>query len=382
VKIFERRSGRIIGAGLAIAALITGVTGAANATAAPRVQLVVGLGSDTTETLFDQLATDYNRSAAQNAAGLDGSAVDVPAQHAAGLDGSAVRQTITHGGSELVTNYWATGPSPIVTKPGCAPIARPNGSSPGIAALAARGTGADGSPCIDFVRSIAPRSPGAPADSVFYPVAQDAVDYAVNTVTNAPAMLTTPQIKDILECTVTRWDQVGGTSHDTIQPYLPDLGPGLLGLLHRVAGVDKLGPCVGVSQQDSGVTPQVRDNQDALAFYSIGKYIGQAVYHIADVHGELQLGDLDGVAPTVRNPATGRIEINLGQVPGIQGVGTSLRIPEWVAIRRNADGSVPPTLAALFSGPDSWVCSSPVARSDIQGHGFLPLPETVCGAPS
>ena len=86
-------------------------------------------------------------------------------------------------------------------------------------------------------------------------------------------------------------------------------------MLHGIAGIDFIGPCVGVTQQDDGRTPELANNPNALAFYSIGKYIGQTVYGIADVHGSLRLGRLNGISPTVVNPATGRVEINIGQVP-------------------------------------------------------------------
>ncbi|MEV4313385.1 substrate-binding domain-containing protein [Actinocrispum sp. NPDC049592] len=294
--------------------------------------VIVGLGSDTTETLFDAFAAHYP--------------------------------------GAPVTSHWATGTPKISLKAGCAPIDRPNGSSPGIVALATRQTAADGSPCIDFARSVAPRSPGAPADSVFYPIANDGLDWAANAVTNVPATLSISQIADILECNVTTWDQVGGTSHATIEPYLPERGPGLANLLHALVGLDHLGPCVGVTQQDSGVTPEIKDNPNAIAFYSIGKYIGQAVYRIADVHGTLRLGQLDGAQPTVFNPATGRIEVNYGQVPGIKGIPAQFRIPEWVVAR------TPSTIAELVE----WICTSPTARRDIQNHGFLVSPR--CGVPS
>jgi hypothetical protein len=61
-----------------------------------------------------------------------------------------------------VANYWATGSSTVTAKPGCEPIPRPNGSSPGVAAIATTGTDDLGQPCIDFARSLAPRAPGAP----------------------------------------------------------------------------------------------------------------------------------------------------------------------------------------------------------------------------
>jgi ABC-type phosphate transport system substrate-binding protein len=320
---------------VATAAVLVMTSTAANASPPGAI---VGLGSDTTETLFDAFAAHYR--------------------------------------GDPLASHWATGSATIPLKAGCTPIGRPNGSSPGIVALATRQTAANGTPCVDLARSVAPRSPGAPADTVFYPVADDGLDWAANATTNAPANLTSQQIADILECDVTTWDQVGGTSHDTIEPYLPERGPGLTNLLHHLVGLDHLGPCVGITQQDSGNTPEVEDNPNALAFYSIGKYIGQAHYGIADVHGDLRLGALNGLRPTVHNPATGRIEVNYGQVAGVPGIPAPFRIHEWVVVRKAADGTVPANYTRLVS----WICRSPVARFDIQNHGFLVSPQ--CGVAS
>ncbi|MGR6924360.1 hypothetical protein ACU635_59740 [[Actinomadura] parvosata] len=201
---------------------------------------MVGVGSDTTEVLFGRLASDYNR---------------------------------FH--RNRVASYWATGVSPITPKPGCAPITRPNGSPPGAVALVQRGTPADCSPCVDFARSLVLRSADAPADSVLYAIALDGLAYAVNERIHAPAQLSTQQVIDILECDAVCWDQVGGSTSDAIEPYLPDRGPGLEKLLQQIVGIERLGPCVGVTQQADGTTPEVKNNPNALVFSSIGKHIGQ-----------------------------------------------------------------------------------------------------------
>lgn len=323
---------RIFSLVAAIVVLGAACTGVAQAAPGPR--LVAGVGSDTTEVLFAAFAQDYT--------------------------------------GARVANYRATGSPTITTKPGCDPITRPNGSSPGVAAIAVTGTDDLGKPCIDFARSLAPRAPGAPADSVFYPVAADGLTYAVNAGGNAPTTLSRAQIASILECQTTTWDQVGGTSARTIQPFVPDAGPGLVVLLHALLGVDSLGTCVGVTQQDQGTAPEIKGNPDALAFYSIGKYLGQAYYHHEDVHGALVLGAVDGLTPTVFDPATGRVEINLGQVAGVPAIDPPLRINEWAVVRKGADGQVPLVLQQFFAGPGSWVCTNPVAGQDIRDYGFLP----------
>jgi len=91
---------------------------------------------------------------------------------------------------------------------------------------------------------------------------------------------------------------------------------------------------------------------------------------------------VDGNPATVRNPATGRVEINVGQVPGVPGIPASFRITEYLVALRGADGTLPPALAQLFAGPDSWLCTSPAVRRAIAEYGFLPLGRDDCGQAS
>ena len=105
----------------------------------------------------------------------------------------------------------------IITKPGCS-VARPNGANAGITTILLNqksdvATGGDGTSfCVDFVRSSRAKGTAAgEANLTFYAQSRDAVSYA--TVGNAYAPttpLTTAQLKDIFECQVTDWSQVGG----------------------------------------------------------------------------------------------------------------------------------------------------------------------------
>ena len=120
----------------------------------------------------------------------------------------------------------AAGRENITTKPGCASpaIPRPNGANAGITALLAnqKSTVDTNEYCIDFVRSSRAKG-AAPAEQslTFYAQSRDAVSYAVIGNAYAPvAPLTTAQLKDIFECTVTDWSQVGGQA-GAIHLYLP-----------------------------------------------------------------------------------------------------------------------------------------------------------------
>jgi ABC-type phosphate transport system substrate-binding protein len=338
-----------VAAAAAIATAGVATTASADPSHLPPQSAVVGVGNDATEVLFDQLSRVYNE------------------EHASGTS---------------LSSWWATGSPTIDPKAGCQPIDRPNGSSPGVLALLGRQVLPDGTPCVDFARSLSPRTPGAPSTLVWTPFALDAIGWAANADSNAPKSLTTADLRSIIECTATRWDQVGGTSHDTIQVYLPAQGPGILTLLQHMAGVDSIGSCVGYAQQDEGNIPGVEGNPNALVFYSVGKYISQAFDGIADVHGDLVLGDVDGTSPMVFNRSSRRMEINLGQVPGAPAYSPDFLLDEWLVLAENSDGTINPQLASMFLGGDSWICANPRARRAIQYYGFQLLPPGQCGQPS
>src|SRR5215470_15129953 len=156
----------------------------------PKETDVVGVGSDTTEYLADQLAFDYNKS---------------------------------HSTGPRLYSWDATKPKTgaigdsIRTKSGCSAIPRPDGASAGITALLANTKTSDGKHfCIDYVNNTRPRAstdpPKAQGGTVFVTLGKDAISYATNTTSNAPGNLTTAQLNSIYTCTATTWNQVGGSS--------------------------------------------------------------------------------------------------------------------------------------------------------------------------
>ena len=107
-------------------------------------------------------------------------------------------------------------------------LRRPAPTAPTPASPRSRSTrrarvGRDGtSYCIDCVRSSrAKGTAAAEAALTFYAQSRDAVAYAVIGNAYAPTTpLTTAQLKDIFECTITDWSQVGGQA-GPIHVYLP-----------------------------------------------------------------------------------------------------------------------------------------------------------------
>ena len=132
----------------------------------------------------------------------------------------------------------------IVTKPGCT-VARPNGANAGVTAITLNqksdaGTGGDGtSYCIDWVRSSrAKGTAAAEAGLTFYAQSRDAVSLRVIGNAYAPTTpLTTAQLKDIFQCTITDWSQVGGQA-GPIHVYLPPASAATLTFFLQALGTN------------------------------------------------------------------------------------------------------------------------------------------------
>jgi ABC-type phosphate transport system substrate-binding protein len=358
----------------------------------PAVNDAVGVGSDTTTPLSAQLSTDYN---------------------------ATVSSTATH-----VYNWDAVNPvtgaigDSIPEKADCPNIARPNGSSAGITQLGTFATSTSGPFCTNFARSGRARIPAdppfAPGGVAFVSLAGDAVSWSTQTVTDAPASLTTAQLKAIYTCAVTDWGQVGGTK-GPIKPFLPQSSSDTLSFWLAAIGVSSPGPCVSndsnLLKENEGVN-KVLQTPEAIFPYSVGDFIAQSQHsarcintnlkagtacsptkggliciHVfgknafgCDLHGTMKLGAINGI-----NPITGK--------------GTTEKInPAFpLAFDRTLFNVVPydPATTDHIPGPSSPVgginlerifgasgydCANKTARTDIQNYGFIPL--TSCGGTS
>jgi len=338
-------------------------------TVKPRENDIVSVGSDTDEFLFDQLAVDYNKA---------------------------------HKTGPRVYSWDALNPKNgltdnIATKSGCSKIPRPNGASAGITAFDNNSKTADHKHfCIDFVRSSRARSSTDPAKSLilFVTLAKDAISYATNATSNAPTNLSMAQLNAIYSCTATTWNQVGGSSTATIQPFLPQTGSGLRTSFLKAIGLDVAGPgsCVNSSvQQNEGTDAQFKNNPNALVPYSVAKWIAQR-FHSAkcgvkptatqnkfgcDEHGKFVLHNVNGTKPIVGTAL--KTTINPHFTSGFVNI-----IYDVVRTAKTKNG-IPGYLQRLLDsvrrssvGPVSgWACSSKQAKTDLANYGFLPT--AFCG---
>jgi ABC-type phosphate transport system substrate-binding protein len=343
----------------------------------PKPNDVVGVGSDTSESVFNQLSVDYNA---------------------------------THTTGKLYSWDATPQPSTVQTKSGstnCS-IPRPFGSSAGITALENTKTTTGGAPCINFARSSRARSSTDPTTISFINLAGDAVTVATQPGGNAPAnLLTTTALTGIYNCSITKWNQIPGNSGGssaTIAAMLPQSTSGTRSFFLGAIGLTAPGSCVSTSatrqgqagnadntlEENEGVDPSLNTNTANVIFpYSVGKWIAQRFHSAScgtvaqcfanetnchptgtqnkfgcDLHGTMVLNKLNGTAPTT---GTGtKTKINPSFTPTF----TRLLFEVVTATQ----GTIPAALKSYF-GPTGFTCNSATATKDLHNYGFLSLPK-------
>lgn len=339
----------------------------------PKETDVVGTGSDTIQFLLDQFSFDYNKS---------------------------------HSKGPRLYSWDALNPKTgltdnIAPKSGCAKIPRPNGSSAGIATLDTNAKTKDKKHfCEDFGRSSRGRSSSDPSKGpggiVFVALGKDAVTFATNATTNAPANLTTAQLNAIYTCTDTNWSQVGGKSAP-IKAELPQTSSGTRAFFLGAIGVATPGSCVGSTAEENEGVNSVLKGPNVIFPFSIGKYIAEK-FHSAkcakssctdspachpkagqnrfgcDTHGSMVLRSVNGTKPTT---GSGSKTVINGHFSA-KYVRTVFVVVRWAKTANN----IPSALQPFFSSAKrhGWVCANKTAHTDLINYGFLPTP--FCGTGS
>lgn len=372
------------GAAAAVAATamaITAVPALADPPKTPAAGDVVGVGSDTIQNVLNQFSVSYNA---------------------------------THKSGPRLFSWDATNPKTgvigdmITLKKGCKQIARPNGSSGGIAALTTENASTGGHPCMDFARSSRDRAPTDPAFAAggisFVTLGGDAVTYATFPGSNAPANLTTSDLFKIYTCAVTNWKQVGG-KNAPIKAFIPQSGSGTRSFFLTAIGITSgvPGTCVsdgatkkvpaGTIEENEGVNALLnKDKPDTIFPYSIGKYIAER-YHSAKClnhfcrpvngvtckpsktqnqfgcnnHGTMVLNEINKTAPTkpFPLPKSGSPTVN----PKFSKLFTrSLFIVVPFPKKKQTNGI--PNYLLPFFGPKGFTCSA-AAKPILQDYGFV-----------
>jgi ABC-type phosphate transport system substrate-binding protein len=355
---------------------------------------IVGVGSDTIQAVFNQFSVDYNAS------------VKKTAPHLYSYDATDPKTGVAGGN--------------ITVKKNCPAEPRPNGSSAGILASAGGPLALSANLqtkdkkafCTDFARSSRARAVGDPANIQFVPFALDAVTYATNPNSNAPANLSTAQLAEIYTCQVpakngnpaNNWADLGGKK-GAIDAQLPQTSSGTRKFFLTALGAGTPitpGPCVDSSKNESpnnlpeeneGVNKYLQ-GANVIYPYSAADYIAQ-VFHSApclnksctpnskgvtctpntkkhqnlfgcDIHGQMQLRDINKTSPTVIVKKV--TELNSKFTPAFV-----RQVFVVVRLAKGKPGGVPAYLQGLF-GPKGWLFTSKAAHADILAYGFLPLP--------
>jgi ABC-type phosphate transport system substrate-binding protein len=338
----RKTAAKLLTAAALATSLVTVASGTALAdpTVTPAATDIVGVGSDTTQTVLTQYSTDYNATLAASAPHL--------------------------------YSWDATGSASITPKAGATSITRPNGSGQGFAALTAAGSQ------VDFARSSSAPAAGTSTAYDYISFAKDAVTWsATASGSNAPANLTTADLTKIYDGTYTTWSQItdiaGYTGPAvTIKPYLPQSGSGTRSFFLKAIGVTTLGANVVSGPEENEGTNLALNDANVIFPYSVGHYIGQ-VYNGhssgTDAAGVLSLRNINGVVPvnatthtinpSFANPVYGRTLFNV------------VRDAEYVAAGTHGDA-----LRAIFS-PTGWICTNATAIADTKSYGFLTI--SSCG---
>jgi len=360
--------------------------------AAPQPTDIAGVGAQAQQEVMDQFSADYNAS--------------------------------SHSGGNLY--YWdainpitgAIGDTIVIkgtsTDHTTCAQARPEGSSAGIVALESTNPTIGGQPCIDYAASSRPRGSSDPSSISFVNLATDAVTYATEPAagggaSNVPANLTTAELASIYECKVTNWDQLPGGGNGKPEIFLPLTSSGTRSFFLSAIGVAAAGSCAndlpttqfpgGTLQQDEGVNKAFAKNpQDVIFPYSVGDYIAQD-FHSAkcfnkactaatsgthqgelcfptgkknlfgcNIHGTMQLNEVNSTAPTTPFPPTSAATINPSFAPTLQ------RILFEVVKNPNTTGFGIPTYLQPLFGPAGYLCTNATAKTDLKHYGFLLLP--------
>lgn len=270
---------------------------------------IVGVGSDTTEHVLNDLAKAYNGT------------TPTPTRRLASFD--------------------ATGSSPIAIRPTVS-IPRPNGSGAGITALS-------GSSDLDFARSSRAPQAGDAANLAFLTFAKDRLRWMANEDVTGVTSLSDAQLTSIYNCNTTNWSQLGGPNL-AITPLVPQVNSGTRAAWAERVGIDPVNLPSCVSDTYSGGSVQEHDPAPVIATAGSIAPVSQGRYQ--------QL-----------NPEPAGAF--LGAIPSPDSDGYDRDV--YNVVKTDANGEVPAYLADVFGNGTGdgtgWICSTE-AQDIIEAAGF------------
>jgi ABC-type phosphate transport system substrate-binding protein len=331
----------------------------------PAAYDIVGVGSNTTEYVMDQLTGQYDATVKT---------------HNPGHPKIYSWDALPKGDNVEPT------PAPTIKpKAGCATIDRPDGSSAGITAIDStqviKYKGASYR-CLNFARSSRARKTSdpkaAPGGLAFVTFARDAITWAVRTPAkggnDAPKSLTLAQLKKIFTCADTNWDEVGGKDAP-ITVYLPQAGSGTLSTWESFMDITTLGSCVNQAPEENEGTYHGFNSPNAIWIWSIGAYVSQK-YHSANCNAKpTKNQNAFGCNLTGYNapmPISGVSPFSSGKVPTINPKfpsdfwRTLYNVVPYAATASKMPGNLTP----IF-GRTGYLCTNAKAKTEIRDYGFV-----------
>jgi ABC-type phosphate transport system substrate-binding protein len=318
---------------LAVAAISAGLMtsllgmGAAQAdpTGAPTPRVLVGVGSDTTQDVMNQVAND-----------------------------------VTIGGVKQIGSFNATGSATINTgKAGCSAVARPNGSGAGRTALLNSLTAGDG--CIQFARSSSLNTATSTPSLTYVPFAIDAVSFAVTSSSNLPRSFALTDLQAIYHCDP---NYVGTGPNYAITPILPQAGSGTRSYWEGQMGIldtdvnNNVYPCIINGTKNGQIIEEHTGtalDANSIEPFSIGQYTDQSNGLIIDRRGSAVLGVIGGTDPQLTNS------------------NFSVKRDVYNVIPTSQIGAAP--YSSVFVGSSSLICQD---TATILHYGFAANPN--CGS--
>ncbi len=391
----------------------------------PKPYDIIGVGSDTTQNVLDQLTVNYDAAQAKRK-----------------VANSPTNPYIYSWDAENPKNPNSTAIQNIKVKPGCKAEARPNSSGQGITALSTFGNTKytykkkkHTAPCVNFARASRGYKSGDPlptkGGAEFVIVGEDAITYATPTGGYAPNNLTPSQLAEIFSCNVpaagsfakNTWGALGVTTNSTIansviDPIYPESASGTLSFWIAALGLSSLGtsePTCSSAAASGVVAPEENEgtnadfynnnnkadgiNPNVVYFYSVGAYLAQK-YHSkvcgaarkgSENHfgcnqtGIMNLRSVSDVSPTSGSGAKAHINAVFYSLSAVAGT-FGRYLYDVVPYSASTKNHIPANLQRFFnpkSGPfakkvKGYFCSA-AAQKVIAAYGFRSA-GSACGA--
>jgi hypothetical protein len=268
-----RKRTMFLAAGACLTTLtLTVGTAIADPTGPPSPRELAGVGAQTTQGVFNDLANIIT----------DDGHHGLPA------------------GTKIIGSYDNAPPGTITTRPGCT-ITRPNQGGAGTDALVHSLQANDG--CVQFARVVTNDSASRAGTGLTYiPFAIDALSYAIRDDSTIPRNLSAANLTAIYNCQV-----------PSIQPLLGVFGAGNRTFFLKKLGFTDSPTFAGsaghecVKDTDSSGAPLLANDgrlltaPNQLVTYSSAPYLAQVSGVEPDIHGTAVLGSINGISPAVPN---------------------------------------------------------------------------------